>query len=215
MCGRFCIAASPGEIFERFGVTVPAEYKPGYNLSPGKKIPAITRTTRSLEISLPEWGFHTGMTHPVINARIETIQENFLFRDLFPAHRCLIPASGYYEWKQEGDRKFPWYFSSQSDGLISFAGLIRPATEGDQVVILTTRAVPPYSEIHDRMPVILNLPDEQKFLADGEITMIQQTVQMYQVSTRVNAVSEEGPDLIKPWKPHSVQKTFGDIACAD
>lgn len=195
---------------ERYGVDVPSGYKPCYNLAPGQNLLTITKMAQSTEAHLTEWGIQTGMAHRVINARVETIHDKPLFRNLFPTHRCLIPASGYYEWKHEGSHKTPFYFSLESEPLISFAGLIRPSKDGDQVVILTMEAPSPYSEIHDRMPVILNSPDEQSFLTDGEIHMTPKTLGRHEVSPLVNGVNHDGPDLIVPWKPHSVQKTFGD-----
>lgn len=64
--------------------------------------------------------------------------------------------------------KTPYYFSLASEPLILFAGLIRPSKDGNQIVVLTTEATLPYSDIHDRMPVILNPVDEQRFLNDGD-----------------------------------------------
>jgi len=197
---------------ERYQGDVPSEYKPRYNIAPGQKVLTITRAeTQVSEAQFMEWGISTGMTSRVINARVESIHEKPLFRSLFQRHRCLIPASGYYEWKHEGSHKTPYYLSSATTRLISFAGLIRPSKEGDQIVILTTEANPPSSEIHDRKPVILNPPDEMRFLTDGEIIQIGAPLGMYEVSPRVNGIREDSPDLIIPWRSRSVQQAFGDI----
>jgi putative SOS response-associated peptidase YedK len=209
MCGRFCIAASPGEMTERYGVEVPQEYKPGYNVAPGQPILTITKFP-ACEAHMTEWGFQSGTMHRIINARVETIHEKPLFRNLFLHHRCLIPASGYYEWRHDGNRKVPYYFSSESKDLLSFAGLIRPSSTGDQVVILTTRASPLFSEIHERMPVILSSADDLKFLSEGEIS-IHNTLQMHEVSSRVNQVKFDDPDLVKPVKQIQEQKILADI----
>lgn len=201
MCGRYCIAASPGEITERYGVVVPQEYRPRYNVAPGQMILTITS-----EISaLTEWGVQLGEKNRIINARVESIHEKPLFKNLFTEHRCLIPASGYYEWKHEGSHKIPYYFSSVSGGLLSFAGLIRPGKEGIQVVILTTAASAPYSAIHDRMPVTLDGEAESLYLAEGEISSIP-GLQMYEVSSWVNQGTIDTPDLIKPVKKSFVQQ---------
>ena len=210
MCGRFCIAADPGEISERYGVEVPPEYKPRYNISPSQPILTITKSLNTFEAHMIGWGFQSGTMQRIINARVETIHEKPLFKHLFPDHRCLIPASGYYEWKNNGDLKIPYYFSSESGSLISFAGLIRPSSHGDQVVILTTRAPPPYSGIHDRMPVILDSVHEVTFLSDGDITGTH-ALRMFEVSPRVNQTNLDYPDLVKPWKYIPEQKTLADI----
>jgi putative SOS response-associated peptidase YedK len=211
MCGRFCIAASPGEIEERYGVSVPSGFKPRFNLAPGQKVLSITWRQNHPETSFADWGVDIGLNHPLINARVETVHEKPLFRDLFSSHRCLIPASGYYEWKREGRKKRPWFFSSPTDSIIGFAGLIRPGKERDQVLILTTDAVFPCSTVHDRMPVIVNPADEQNFLERGDIRLIQQEMVMYEVSPLVNSVKEDRPDLIRPWKYSSVQQRLEDL----
>jgi putative SOS response-associated peptidase YedK len=211
MCGRFCIAASPGEIMERYHVQVPSPYKPRYNLAPGQKCLAITWSDHSLKARMIEWGFLFWVTHRVINARIESLHEKPMFRNLFQKNRCLIPASGYYEWKHSGNQRIPYYFSLDSDTMFSFAGLIHPSNDGDEAVIITTQATHPYNEIHDRMPVILNPADEQKYLESGEIIQINTDLTIHEVSHRVNSVSEEGPDLIRPWVHREKQQTLSDI----
>ena len=203
MCGRFCIAASPGEITERYGIAVPQEYQPRYNVAPGQKILTITSSSPELI----EWGFVVGTMKRIMNARIESVHKKALFKNLFSDHRCLIPASGYYEWKHEGSHKIPYYFSSESSDLLSFAGLVRPSKDGDQVVILTTQAPAPYSVIHNRMPVILDAGEEQKFLSEGKISPGPQ-VQMFEVSSMVNQVTVDTPDLIKPVKKSFVQQSL-------
>ena len=146
MCGRFCIAASPGEIEERYGVNVPIDYMPRYNLSPGQKILTISRMNNGSNAKMADWGFQAGVSHPVINAKMETISERPLFRNLYPEHRCLIPCSGYYEWVNNERQKIPWFFFLEHENLISFAGLLKPIHSGSQVVILTTEAVLPIQQ---------------------------------------------------------------------
>lgn len=207
MCGRFCIAADPGEISERYGIIVPPEYEPRYNIAPARQILTITGSTETCEARMTEWGIQSGTMPRIINARIETIHEKPLFQTLFPRHRCLVPASGYYEWKQEGSRKIPYYFSSETGSLLSFAGFIRPSPGGDQVVILTTQAPPPFSLVHERMPVILGAGDDLTFLSSGDITQMV-NLRMFEVSPRVNLATVEDPDLVKPVKPAVMQKSL-------
>jgi putative SOS response-associated peptidase YedK len=201
MCGRFCIAASPGEIEEEFGVTVPVEFRPRYNVAPGQLILTVTGSSAYIT----EWGFHTGGTKRIINARIEMIHKNPRFKEYFITHRCLVPASGYYEWKLEGRSKIPYYFSSPYDPLFALAGLYRSDSTGFQVVIITTGAMPPYAEIHDRMPVALSLSDMRKYLAGGDIppTIV---LQGHEVSSRVNQVAIDDPGLILPAEKATEQK---------
>lgn len=210
MCGRFCIAASPGEIMERYDANLPEEYRPRYNVSPGTPILTVSQNGTDTIAQMNEWGITSGLSHRIINARIETVREKNLFRKSFEEHRCLIPASGYYEWKHDKTRKTPYYFSSQKSPLISFAGFIRPSPEGDQVVILTTEARKPYSDIHDRMPVILNPENEPEYLREGSILKFEDVLDIIEVSSRVNQVSPDDPDLIKPVNHRSGQMTLGE-----
>nr|WP_319540236.1 SOS response-associated peptidase [uncultured Methanospirillum sp.] len=200
MCGRFCIAASPGDIETRLGVSVPPEYRPRYNIAPGQMILAVTGSTSHMV----EWGLHTGGVKRVINARVESAHEHPVLKELFTSHRCLIPASGYYEWKQERVRRVPYYFSSKSDPLFALAGLLRHCSSGCEAVILTTGAMPPYSEVHNRMPVLISLSDRRDYLSGGDIPP-SIGLQMYQVSSRVNQVANDDPSLIEPVNPGSEQ----------
>ena len=209
MCGRFCIAASPGEIMERYEVTVPAEYQPRYNVSPGTKILAISKNQETNEANMHEWGITAELPNRIINARVETVRDKPLFKRSFENHRCLIPISGYFEWKHNRSLKTPYFFSSKEYSLISLAGLIRPSSEGNQVVILTTLAVSPSSDIHERMPVILNPASETDFLTEGSIVMIEKSLDLYEVSSKVNQVSVDDPELIRPVNHRTGQMTLG------
>ncbi len=200
MCGRFCIAASPGEIETRFRVSVPPEYKPSYNVSPGQMILAVTGSSSRMV----EWGFHTGGVKRIINTRVESVHEHPVLKEHFTSHRCLIPASGYYEWKHERARRVPYYFSSQSDPLFALAGLLRRCSSGCEAVILTTGAMPPYSEVHNRMPVLISLTDRREYLSGGDIPP-SIVLKMHQVSSRVNRVGNDDSSLIEPVNPGSEQ----------
>jgi putative SOS response-associated peptidase YedK len=211
MCGRFCIAVSPGEIKERYNIITHPEYKSCYNISPGQRVLTLTWVLNKSDFVMAKWGFQPDMTDRIINARIETVKEKSSFRDLFINNRCIIPASGYYEWKKEGTRKIPYYFSLESGEILSFAGLFRPGGDGGEVIILTTMALYPYSDIHERMPVILNRSNEQLYLSKGNISVAHEVLRMFEVSSRVNQVNMDDPDLIKPLKHSSVQKNLFDL----
>ena len=159
---------------------------------------------------MAEWGIQKGITKKIINARVETVKDKPLFKDIFRNHRCLIPASGYYELKHEGSRNIPYYFMSESEPLISFAGLVRPSVMGGEVVILTTEASYRHSKIRECMPVIIEYSDEQKFLSDGIITITREPLLIHEVSPRVKQVNVDDPVLLIQVKFHSLQKTFSD-----
>ena len=211
MCGRFCIAASPGEIMERYNVSVPSDYAPRYNISPGSRILCITYTSDGYEGRMCDWGINPGSSHRVMNARVETVRDKPLFKNAFENNRCIIPASGFYEWKHNKTQKSPYYFISRAQPILSFAGLIRISPEGEEAAVITTRAVPPYTEIHDRMPVILEPEGERAYLIEGKIEEFTHLLDFYEISPRINHTDTEGPDLIKPHQSKRGQMTLTEI----
>jgi len=125
MCGRFCIAASPGDLSEYYQTQIPESYNPGYNIAPSELVLTIILSDFGYSAVMGTFGFSIGIKNRVINARAETISEKPLFKNLAESGRCLIPASGYYEWQHEGKRRLPWFIYLPSKPIISFAGLIR------------------------------------------------------------------------------------------
>lgn len=210
MCGRYCIAVSPGEISDRYRTDTPESFKPGFNIAPGSTILTIISRNGVTAARMHEWGIQVQSGRPVVNARIETIHTKPLFSQLINTSRCLIPASGYFEWRKEGRAKIPYYVTSPDHDLLSFAGIIKPGAGGGQVAILTTRAFPKHVDIHDRMPVVLSPENELQYLHEGAIAMITEPLQVCEVSDRVNTVGEDGPDLIEPRRSQKRQKTLED-----
>jgi putative SOS response-associated peptidase YedK len=130
------------------------------------------------EYAAMRWGFTSFDGKPIINARSETASEKPMFRDSMRSRRCLIPASGYYEWKRDGVHKTKYRIYIPGDVLF-LAGCWRvEAGGGEQTdgggavtvprfVILTRDAAPWIAEIHDRMPVIIPRDDTEDWLRDG------------------------------------------------
>jgi putative SOS response-associated peptidase YedK len=205
MCGRYCIAADPGELTEHYQTDIPCEYRPGYNISPQRLILIITGQNM-LVSRMATWGFHIPSFPPVINARIETLNEKPLFKNLLHNYRCLIPATGYFEWKQEGKRKVPYYISPKNDGIFSVAGLYRQSSQYPEVVIITTDAVYSLQTIHTRMPVIVPKELESNYLAGKEIDSLSEDyLHAFSVSSRVNSVKYDDKTLIIPEHIHPAQ----------
>jgi len=212
MCGRYCIAASPGEIAERYHVAVPVFFFPRYNVAPAEPIPAVISHHDKREMLVGNFGFSSGLKSRVINARMESVQEKNLFKTHLQSGRCLIPASGYYEWKSVGDKKEPWYIYHPDVPIISFAGLVRTMHKGHEMVILTTEATGPVREIHTRMPLVLSHKGEEEYLAGKNPADTDRydlsEFRMHQVSDQVNKPGREGADLIRPVTAKNVQKTL-------
>ncbi len=166
MCGRF-VQATPGEVIaEVFGLSALPHLTPRYNLAPSQPA-AVVRTeggARKLTFCrwglIPSWAKDPGIGNRLINARAETLAEKPAFRRALLFRRCVVPATGFYEWKREGAGKTPYFFRLQSSLPMALAGLWElwqppqgPAVE--TFTIITTEANDFMKSIHDRMPAIL------------------------------------------------------------
>ena len=172
MCGRFTLTASGEELAEAFGLDDPPELAPRYNIAPTQPVavvraaPGVGRTW-----SLLRWGLLPRATaepkRPLINARAETASSVPSFREAFAQRRCLIPASGFFEWTGTGKKRQPWYFRMASGRAFAFAGLWEPPfdpVDAPTATILTTEPNEITRPVHDRMPVILAAGDYARWL---------------------------------------------------
>jgi putative SOS response-associated peptidase YedK len=180
MCGRFELHSAFEIIARIFGLgTISVPLRPRYNIAPGQDIPIVLNEGqgRTLVLSrwglLPPWAKDEKDGYRMINARAETVAEKPSFRSAFAKHRCLVVADGFYEWKQEGARKKPFYVRLRSGGPFGFAGLYSDwhAPDGGTVrtsTIITTDANGLLAPIHDRMPVIVR-PDQYELWLDSSV----------------------------------------------
>ncbi|HKI36710.1 MAG TPA: SOS response-associated peptidase [Gemmataceae bacterium] len=169
MCGRFTLFASGDELARLFGFEtagVPA-LEPRYNVAPTQPVAAVRLDDgrRALVLLrwglIPSWAKDPGIGNSLINARSETAAEKPSFRSAFRQRRCLVPASGFYEWQATGGKhKQPYHFRRRDGKPFAFAGLWERWHDGDgqpveTCAILTTEANAVVRPVHDRMPVIL------------------------------------------------------------
>ncbi len=208
MCGRFSIAVRIGNLAERFGVSEPPGiFLPRFNIAPGEEVPVITGSARMSMMRwglIPSWTTGEKITLAPINARAEGITEKKLFRALLSKGRCIIPATGFYEWKKSGNRKSPMYFRMKSQEVFGMAGLCDSweAPEGGIVwsfTIITTQPNSLVLPIHNRMPVLLRRRYENQWLDhasdmdEGLATMLTpyppEEMEMYPVTKKVNTPS--------------------------
>jgi len=178
MCGRFTIIADPAKVMERYILDeIPFAYEPRYNAAPGQLIPAIIEHQGQRRIGqlrwglVPSWAQDEKIGYKMINARAETLMDKPAFRNLVARKRCIIPADGFYEWKQSasGKGKQPMRIMMKSGELFSFAGLYDMWEQPDgkklaTCTIITTKPNEIVADIHDRMPVILKPEDEHLWL---------------------------------------------------
>lgn len=180
MCGRFALNETPTRLAEYFHAVGDIKFAPAFNIAPSSRIITVTsdmdehRHLRQMRWGLiPSWAKDASIANKLINARGETVAEKPSFRSAFKSHRCIIPASGFYEWKTEAGNKNPWYISLKSGEPMAFAGLWETwhPKEGEAIescCIITTGANELMQPIHDRMPVILDADQWVAWLSPNE-----------------------------------------------
>jgi putative SOS response-associated peptidase YedK len=182
MCGRYSLVCIDdlGNRFRVFNPMIGARSR--FNISPGNEMPVIVRASaQKNELAMMQWGLvprrakEQKPAKPLINARAETLAEKPSFRSLLASHRCLVPATGFFEWKTEGHRKTPFYLTFTGSPCFSFAGLYDewhgPAGKKTATyTIITTAPNELVAKIHNRMPAILKPDDEECWLSGETFT---------------------------------------------
>jgi putative SOS response-associated peptidase YedK len=190
-----------------------------YNIAPQQPVAAVRATEAGNELVLlrwgliPSWSEDAKIGYKLINARSETVAEKPSFRSAFKQRRCIIPASGFYEWKREAKHKQPFYIHPRDEEeLFSFAGLWERwhDPEGEEIescTILTTTANELMQPIHDRMPVILDSEGENEWLSPRSapdslhavlVPFASDQMEAYAVNLYVNNAKNQGPKCIEP-----------------
>jgi putative SOS response-associated peptidase YedK len=214
MCGRFAII--PDNMKARYGLVGELiSITPNYNVSPGQNLPVITRSENVNQLELMRWGLiphwskDSNIGYKMINARAETLLEKPSFKHPFKNNRCLIPISGFYEWKRFDEKhKTPFFIHFKDQAIISLAGIfenwINPITQEKikSFSIITTSANSQMEKIHDRMPIMLDEKDENKYLegsfeeAYSLFKPSKEKLYIYEVSKAVNSLKNNYIDLL-------------------
>jgi len=221
MCGRFTRAYTWQQAYEYYNLTgTPANLRPSYNVAPTQTVDIIRNTEVGRALSGARWGLIPAWWKKPLkdlpttfNARSETAAEKPMFRSAFAQRRCLVPASGFYEWKREDGAKQS-YLIHRTDGLpLSFAGLWETWTgpdEGETVTsctILTMTADDVLAPIHSRMPCMLEQADFDRWLDDGDLDGAgagnAHAITYHAVDTRVGNVRNNDPGLMEAVAPES------------
>jgi putative SOS response-associated peptidase YedK len=219
MCGRYTFTFNARTLAEAFGLVPPGfDIVKGYNIAPGQHI-VIVRPERDQRVAdLAFWGLIPGWTKDPnnspkpINARAETLEEKPTFRTAFRRKRCLVPASGFYEWKAEEKAKQPFYIHPTEGDLFAFAGLWEDwqGPHGEVMVsacIITTEPNELMAGIHNRMPAILHKDSWDLWLDPATQTREVQPLLVpypaelmsaHPVSSAVGNPRNDSPDLILP-----------------
>ncbi|WP_375449704.1 SOS response-associated peptidase [uncultured Devosia sp.] len=227
MCGRYASTLPPELMMELFHLLRSVDLIPRYNIAPTQPICAIWEESGRREAHFARWGLVPRWVKDprewplLINARVETMAEKPAFRDLLKHGRCVVPASGYYEWRTNLDKsKQPFYITTADGGPMALAGLyaIWSGPEGEEVDTVATITVPANDQlapIHDRMPAILQCEAIAQWLdvrgVDARtarqlaIPLDNGALKFHPVSTRINSAKYDDEGLIEPMsdvKPH-------------
>ncbi len=225
MCGRYALIASAPRLARLLGLLDVPELPARYNIAPSQSAPVVVRRAETSRPELilmrwglvPSWAKKPGTDYRLINAKAETLAERPAFRNAYRRRRCLIPASGFYEWKKSADRKQPYYIAMESGEPLVFAGLWeRWRSPDDEIIesfaIITTEPNALVSAIHTRMPAILEEQAYHAWLAPNnqDLATLQPLLGPYiekpmvavPVSSHANSPHNDDPRCIEPLHDH-------------
>jgi len=231
MCGRYVVAYDPQTLVSGFGLSHAPDFPRRFNVAPQSQVPVVHDTLQGERVAtlmqwglVPHWAQDARAGPRLNNARSESAADKPSFRRALRRRRCLLPASGFYEWQPAPAgapppaRKQPWYVSPAAQapgpGLLAMAGLFeawRPAEDAQWLLtccVLTTAPNGLMSPIHDRMPVLLAPADWARWLdrsiqEPGAVTDLLRPcpddwLQAWPVSRAVSTGRAEGPALVQP-----------------
>jgi len=221
MCGRYTLAGKPVDLEKSLRANLKSDaIGNSFNIAPSQKVAAILDTQAS-EIVPAIWGlkpvwFKPEMKiPPMINVRADSLHDKPGFRKFNQKHHCLIPATGFYEWKAEGKRKQPYYIHLLNEPVFCFAGIYEwlPAEKPDEspmasVAIITTEANSLMAGLHHRMPVIVPQAEWHHWLNPQQHTPEQlcipypsEEMEAWPVSTLVNSPTNNHEKLTERITP--------------
>jgi len=218
MCGRYSITTAPEALARLFETEGPLpNFAPRWNVAPTQDAPVVRREdgTRRLAMLrwglIPHWSRGADARYSMINARADTVADKPAYRASVRDRRCLVPADGFYEWTADGKAKQPWRIHMAGDAPFAFAGLWdrwQPRDGGGAIesfTIVTTDANATLRPIHDRMPVVLDPSDWERWLAgelDEALALLRPApdglLAAYRVSSRVNTPRNDDAELFRP-----------------
>jgi putative SOS response-associated peptidase YedK len=234
MCGRIALFTPPVRLAKLLDAQLAAgiepEGHPSWNVGPQRRLFGVTEHDGQRLLDryrwglLPSWAKDPSIANRLFNARGETVAEKPSFRSAFARRPCVLPVDGFYEWDHRaGNHKQPHYFSRVDGEPILLAGLWEhwhdPSTPDDAAplrtcTVITTTPNRDMDELHDRMPVVLDLHDVESWLdvdtygPDERMQLLRPaptgTLRHYGVASAVGSVRNDGPELIEPAEPQSL-----------
>ena len=221
MCGRYTLKEKEENLAKWFEAVFEEveNLKPNYNVAPSHQMPVVRQADEGGRVIeryswglLPFWAKEKNAGYSLINARAETVDTKRSFRPYFESQRCLVPASGFYEWKGTKGNKKPYYIYPTHEPVFAFAGLYNLWTSpaGETVptyTIITTGANTKMGNIHNRMPAMLFKEEWDSWLdpANHNTRTLKDLLDpypddgldYYPVSKEVNNVRNNGPELLE------------------
>ncbi len=222
MCGRFALTTPPELIASLFALSSPPDLRPRYNIAPTQDVLIVRmtkdRTAREAAMVrwglVPSWADDPSIGSRLINARGESVAEKPAFRRAFRKRRCVIPASGFYEWRETGGSKQPMYIRREDGEPFALAGLWESWHDEDRpdapplesCTIITTTANALLKPIHDRMPVVAAREKLDLWLGGEDPDALRELLapadpsgwRVAPVSRRVNSPKNDDPSCIRP-----------------
>lgn len=218
MCGRFSLSKNPKEVQIEEGIESTEDWKESFNIAPQQLIPGLdSETEPKPKLKSWMWGWQVPLPAGnkfVINARSETAAEKRVFAESYNKRRCAIPATGFYEWDRRTKEKTsqPYHFQRGDGKIFWLAGIWRQNGRANppEMVMLTTAANEIMARIHHRLPVILDMEQALEWVHPktpvSKLDTLCKPVSFknwkhWSVSSEVNKVENNSPELLNPWKP--------------
>lgn len=218
MCGRYMMTSPVDAMQQLFRFEERPNLPPRFNVAPTQDVPIVRlrKSGEGRELALVRWGLipywakDPAIGNKLINARAESVATKPAFREAFRRRRCLVPANGFYEWEKRGRTRQPWLIRRKDGELLAFAGLweVWRNDKGERIhscTIVTGEPNAVAGRFHDRMPVILDPDDYERWLrAEPEDALRllgpcpDAWLEAYPVSPRVNSPANDDPELIEP-----------------
>jgi len=225
MCGRYVLKTTLQELQQKYGAVPEGTFtiEENYNVAPSLHMPVIVQQGHQRKIDkyrwglIPFWAKEINSGYSMINARAESLEQKKSYARPFKSKRCVVPVSGFYEWKKSNGEKIPHYITQKSSDLMNFAGLYeewKPQKEGESPInsftIITTDANDLVSELHHRMPAMLldeeldiwldpNNQDTNS-LKDLLRPWPNDDISFHRVGQEVNNARNSGKQLIEPYR---------------
>ncbi len=204
MCGRYVLHSHPDVVALQFGLDSVPRFDARYNICPGTQILVVKASGERKRVAET---YRWGLGNRLANVRGETVAGRPAFRSAFRHARCLVPASGFYEWKIVAGKKQPWYVRPKDAGVFGLAGITELWNGVPSVAVITTRPNELIESIHDRMPVIVAPDGYGAWLDPGSRDIStpgsyirpypSERLEAYPVSLRVNTPQNDDPALIE------------------